>query len=175
MSIEIRPIPSTGGRYGAGVDGRIYRIDRGAPRPLRPDMAGSRREYEYVAISIGGVARRHSVHRLVCEAFYGACPFPGGHVRHLDGNPQNNLPSNLDWGTVSQNRKDTVAHGRHDARRRLTVQQANDIRASAESTLNLARMYGLTKTAIRRIRLGLSYRDDLPAAPPPNFPRTTQE
>lgn len=53
------------------------------------------------------------VHRLVATAFLGAEPFHGAVVRHLDGNPANNAVINLAWGSVSENNRDTVRHGRH--------------------------------------------------------------
>jgi len=41
-------------------------------------------------------------------------PQPDGHVvMHADGNPANNTPSNLSWGTYSDNNLDAVKHGTH--------------------------------------------------------------
>jgi hypothetical protein len=37
--------------------------------------------------------------------------------RHLDGNPTNNTPENLAWGTHAENCMDTVRHGRSRASR----------------------------------------------------------
>ena len=43
------------------------------------------------------------VHRLICEAFHGACPSGKFQVDHLDRNPSNNRPGNLRWVTPSEN------------------------------------------------------------------------
>jgi hypothetical protein len=52
------------------------------------------------------------VHVLVCTAWHGTRP-EGLVCRHLDGNPTNSVPSNLAWGTVSENAFDSVRHGGH--------------------------------------------------------------
>lgn len=44
-----------------------------------------------------------AVHRMVCEAFHGACPHEGWHVDHLNGNRGDNRPSNLEWVSPSTN------------------------------------------------------------------------
>ena len=50
------------------------------------------------------------VHALVAEAFIGPRP-EGAVTRHLDGDPLNNAPGNLTYGTQSQNVRDSIAHG----------------------------------------------------------------
>jgi hypothetical protein len=50
------------------------------------------------------------IHRIVAMAFLGESDLPL--VRHLDGNPANNIPSNLAWGTSQDNTDDRVRHGR---------------------------------------------------------------
>lgn len=44
-------------------------------------------------------------------------------------------------------------------RRKLTMEQAREIRASSLSTPALAKVYGVTKTTVRDIQLGKRYRD----------------
>lgn len=51
------------------------------------------------------------LHRLILEAFKGPCP-EGLECRHRDGNPANNRPSNLFWGTRSENIRDRIRHGK---------------------------------------------------------------
>ena len=50
------------------------------------------------------------VHRLVALAYFGEPP-PGKRlVRHLDGQPWNNTPFNLKWGSDRENNADTFKH-----------------------------------------------------------------
>lgn len=51
------------------------------------------------------------VHQLICRAFKGLPPSDKHEVRHLDGNPRNNAPSNLAWGTHKENCADQKIHG----------------------------------------------------------------
>ena len=49
--------------------------------------------------------------RLVCEHFHGAAPLGSrSHCRHLNGNPRDNRPENLAWGTCRQNLCETKKH-----------------------------------------------------------------
>ena len=43
------------------------------------------------------------IHRAVCEAFHGPCPFDGAVVIHIDEDATNNRPENLKWGTQKEN------------------------------------------------------------------------
>lgn len=61
----------------------------------------------------GRTRRNYSVHRLVLEAFVGACP-PGFECCHGDGDPANNALTNLRWDTRSSNVLDKVRHGAHN-------------------------------------------------------------
>lgn len=54
--------------------------------------------------------RRAFVHWLVALAFHGPCPRGCTLVRHLDGNPRNNRPDNLRWGTPAENARDREQH-----------------------------------------------------------------
>jgi hypothetical protein len=51
------------------------------------------------------------LHALILEAFKGPCP-PGLECRHLDGDPTDNRPSKLCWGTRSENIQDRIRHGK---------------------------------------------------------------
>ncbi|MFL6141660.1 MAG: HNH endonuclease [Labedaea sp.] len=50
------------------------------------------------------------LHALILEAFKGPCP-KGLECRHLNGDPTDNQPSNLEWGTRSENIQDRIRHG----------------------------------------------------------------
>ncbi len=76
-------------------------------RELRPGKSGSRRQYLTVVLK-GGI--RWDIHRLIAHVFIGECP-SGELVRHLDGNPSNNVVENLAYGTHKQNMSDAIIHG----------------------------------------------------------------
>lgn len=83
------------------------------PRILTPTLnpAG----YYFVGLYRDGKRKVWTVHRLVALCFQGPRP-DGMETRHLDGNPLNNHPWNLKYGTSSENNRDRVKHGRdHNA------------------------------------------------------------
>jgi hypothetical protein len=89
--------------------GRVRsRRRRGEPIILmpRPHSHG----YHRVNLYHAGVVHDAYVHRLVLEAFAGLCP-PRHNCRHLDGNPANNRPENLAWGTWEEQWEDKVRNG----------------------------------------------------------------
>ena len=63
------------------------------------------------------------VHRLVAEAFHGPSD---QQVRHLNGDPADNRPENLTYGTNSQNQIDSVTHGTHHMARRTHCPQGHE-------------------------------------------------
>ena len=64
-------------------------------------------------------------HRLVCEQVHGPAP-DGMEVLHLDDDKTNNSPSNLRWGTRSENMKMTRGKAKHH---KLTALDVAQIRA----------------------------------------------
>ena len=60
-----------------------------------------------------GENRRWYLHRLVLLTFRGEAP-EGYEGCHNNGDPSDNRLSNLRWGTSSDNKNDTVLHGRHN-------------------------------------------------------------
>lgn len=166
--VEIRDIVGYVGLYGAGDDGGIYRMDGARPRKLSPANTGS--GYKSITFCKNGIRKTGSVHRLVCEAFYGPCPSWASEVRHLDGDATNNDPCNLDWGTQQQNWGDKRAlghsiHSNHHAAI-LGPGDVAMIRSSREPATVLARRLGVSDTAVRSVRQGKTWRSPPPADPP---------
>jgi len=138
---------------------------------LSPNNIGG---YRQVSLLREGRTHYRKVHHLVAEAFIGPRP-PGAQIRHLDGNPGNNVPANLRWGTAAENSADRVAHGRQvrgetSPRARLTNANAKLIRQDywahrAPGSQRVrrgwlertARNYGLDKSSIIRIVRGETY------------------
>ena len=81
-------------------------------RPLTPEIM----HYGHLRVHVSTLSgrRRIMVHRLVLEAFVGPAPADKPIGCHRDGNPQNNTPENLYWGTPSSNTLDSVKHGTHN-------------------------------------------------------------
>jgi NUMOD4 motif/HNH endonuclease len=106
------PIPGYEGLYEASTLGRIWSIHRPGVgktgRILKQPLNASR--YPFVNLSKGGKTWPWTVHRLVMLAFAGPPP-PGQEVRHKDGNRANPALSNLEYGTRSENVRDTLRHG----------------------------------------------------------------
>ena len=101
MGCEVKKHPEY--RIYVSSDGLIYDMS------MRPKKL-TKRPDGYLVTSVGGrdmpIAR---VHRLVLETFVG--PSNGMEVRHIDGNPLNNVVSNLAWGTRKEQIADQKAHG----------------------------------------------------------------
>lgn len=137
MSEQWRKIPGYEGAYEASNLGRVRSVDREIIGRWGPHLRRGRilREfvdqdgYLRVAPSLHGKARSVGVHRLVLLAFVG--PRPDGYVAlHADGNPANNSPSNLSWGTYSDNTFDAVAHGTHRQTRKTHCPQGHPYSAA---------------------------------------------
>lgn len=111
--VEYRDIPGFPG-YRVGNDGSVwsnlsYRKDRYnvAFRSLK--LTPNNNGHLFVYLHVNSTPNKRYVHRLVLEAFVGPCP-ERMECRHLDGNPKNNLLSNLKWGTAVENQADRILH-----------------------------------------------------------------
>ncbi|QXN74235.1 HNH endonuclease [Gordonia phage Cafasso] len=105
-----RPIPGFEGHYDASDLGRIRSVKRATPHIMAQQWTG---KYFNAMICMNGRYRPYGVHRLVCMAFHGEPPSPGLHACHDNGDPTDNRPANLYWGTPGDNAVDMVRHGRH--------------------------------------------------------------
>lgn len=105
MSEEWRPVVGYEGLYDVSNAGRVRRVGGGYLRPMAMP-----RGYLQVALSSGGVERRHLVHRLVASAWLGPPP-PGTAVNHIDGDKANNRADNLEWATARQNTAHAIETG----------------------------------------------------------------
>lgn len=150
--------------YRAGSDGHIYsRTEhKGFGRVIYRDwypLKGhfTKKGYRTVSLCHNNKKVSRSVHRLICSAFHGPSPSPVHQVRHLDGNPNNNLPGNLCWGTQAENWQDRRIHGtasvgeKHPAAK-LTDQEREHIRWAVSRGLcsrrHAARALGMSESAI---------------------------
>ncbi|MFF6931557.1 HNH endonuclease signature motif containing protein [Streptomyces californicus] len=111
---------------------------------------------------ITGDRRKLWVHHAVLLAFVGPRP-EGQECRHLDGNPRHNHADNLAWGTRTENMRDKAIHGteptgEQKANHRITAEQARAIRVDTRPARVVGRDYGISHTAILRIRRGERWR-----------------
>lgn len=116
------PVVGYEGLYEVSDWGRVRSVDRtivdsigrsrfwpGKVLSFKPHPGGR----PVVGLTRGGRSKTALVHTLVAAAFIGPRP-KGSEVRHWpDPDPTNNRPSNLQYGTKSENMLDSVEHGTH--------------------------------------------------------------
>lgn len=166
MVEEWRDVVGYEGRYLVSSLGRIASLHcarglRKNPKVLR--LKTNRYGYRVITLTDERHNRKYpTVHLLVCEAFNG--PRPHGYVcRHLGGSTTNNIPANLAWGTVKQNKRDSIghgtwAHGEKFGRSKLKEHQVIAILADGRTQQAIADDYGVTQTCIQKIKAGLSWK-----------------
>lgn len=147
IAIEWRPVP--GWPCWASSDGQV----RGpSGMVLKPFVAPS--GHLHVLIR----RRKLRVHHAVLLAF--GFPRPADQeCRHLDGNPANNRLDNLRWGTRIENAADKERHGtllmgEQKTGHRLTTEQAMAILRDTRASRLVGADYGVSHTAVLRIRRG---------------------
>lgn len=103
------------------------------------------------------------VGHLVALAFLGKPP-DGYQCNHIDGDPWNNAPANLEWVTPSENFRHALrtglvkpARGTRQPQAKLTEADVRAIRASSEPHRQLAARYGVCKTNIGEIKSGKNW------------------
>lgn len=162
-----RPIAEWESLYEISDQGRVKslaRVDaRGHARKekiLRP----SREKHGHLVVVLcrKGQRLKQGVHVLVCEAFCGS-KRPGTEACHLDGDPSNNGPSNLMWGTRAQNMEHRDLHGRtmrgeSHCGARLTELNVTAIRMDPRSNGKVAAAYGVSRSAVAHLRRRLTWK-----------------
>lgn len=101
------------GYYKVSNQGRIMslaRKNRGVDMVMTPIKGGGGGKYRAVSLSVKGKIKKQFVHRLVAKAFI---PNPMGYleVNHLDGEPSNNMVTNLEWCDKRHNHLHAYAVG----------------------------------------------------------------
>lgn len=155
----MNPIPGCDGYY-ATAQGAIVSMRSGLMNTIKPRWAEG---YLVVTLKTGpkrSPRRKHPVHRLVNTAFNGPKPFPSAVTRHLSGDPSDNRPENLRWGTTKENAADAVRHGtavglrRGDAhiRTKLRFDVVKQIRQATVPQVVLAKQFGVSVCWIDRIQ-----------------------
>lgn len=135
MSEMWMPVPGWEGAYEVSDQGRVRSCDRvvgskgGTTRRIKGRVLQARFDtygYPHVVLSVDNRPVTRMVHHLVLEVFAGPRG-EGQQARHLDGDKTNNVPSNLAWGTGSENILDQVAHGTHIHARKISCPKGHPL------------------------------------------------
>jgi hypothetical protein len=123
------------GRYSVSNLGRVRRDAPGKGARVGRVLKRYSGHQEYWEVNLGYA--HHYVHRLVAEAFLGACP-PGKEVNHMDGDKRNAAAENLEYVTRAENAKHAFRlgltrvpglKGERNPNAKLTDSAVRDIRA----------------------------------------------
>ena len=115
--------------------------------------------YKYTTININGIKKQCRVNRLVWTAAHGKIP-DGYVVAHINNDKTDNRLSNLELLTPEQNSHNAKRDGLYLAgddcpQSKVTVEQSKEIAEiwafGGKSTIELAKMYGISKSRVQQI------------------------
>ena len=115
--------------------------------------------YPCASLCKNGIIKTHNIHKLVCMAFFGK-PKNGFQINHIDGNKENNILSNLEYCTQSENQLHRFrilkkGRGSSHGQSKLTEKQVLKIRKLYKDTNisqeALAIKYNISQTNISTI------------------------
>ena len=144
--------------YEVSQDGQVRVISKGL---ILKNLVMN--NYKYVSLSIDKRPKRIPVHRLVAEVWVDN-PKPDTNilVNHKNGDKQNNHYLNLEWVSPRTNALHALATGLSKNPRKLTMQQAEDIRKAYNENekityKELAEQYNVSVPVIHHIILKNTY------------------
>jgi hypothetical protein len=144
---------------------RSYKFCRRSPNDVLPRILSCYSlptGYQMIDLKDKGSRTKAYVHALVLEAFVGCRP-DGMQVAHLDGDPSNNMLSNLVYATPVENASHKVGHGtfvegqRH-YRSKLTNAQAAELFMSPLSISEAAERFGVSYHVAYHVRRRNTYK-----------------
>ena len=120
--------------------------------------------YNYVTLYADGKMYSKKVCHFIALAFYGERPV-GAQIRHLNGNPSDDRPENLRYGTPSENQRDRIAHGTDLRGSKNPASKLDEVSVMTIASLKgisssyvVARSFGVSPTTIQKIWAGRSWR-----------------
>jgi len=93
---------------------QVYSTRKGVPRRLSPTHHVTSGHLRFSLYHDNKKKETYGLHQLVAWTFIGKPPSKSAFVLHGDGNPQNNHPSNLRYGTRLENIKDAIKHSNNE-------------------------------------------------------------
>ncbi len=146
------------GRYEVSNEGRVRTLSyKGGPRVVV--MNATLDSWGYPTVTLASPRATFNVHRLVALAFLGPRP-ERLEINHIDSDKMNAAVTNLEYVTGTQNQRHAFAagtkshYGEKNPFAKLTgaeVQQIRDLYAAGFGTVELAQMYSIHRTTVRRI------------------------
>lgn len=104
------------------------------------------------------------VHRVMCEHRHGPAPTPEHYAAHSCDRGHEGCvnPWHLDWKTPSENQLDRHKNGEIQPRKKLTADQAREIRdlKGLERVQDTATRYGINESNVRLIQAGKTWREN---------------
>ena len=146
------PVVGYEGLYEVSDLGRVRSLARNTTKGKVLKLGFTGDKYQMIGLYKEGVKTSFRVHCLVAFAFLGH-KLDGMEIRHVNGNCLDNSRENLCYGTRQENIDDKVRHGTNlngckNPQAKLTKSDVLCIRSSMESQRQLARNYGVSKSAI---------------------------
>jgi len=130
------------GLYKVSNLGRVKSLPRNGTikteRVLVQKIAWNKRKQ--IALNKDDKRKSYCVHRLVAKAFLGL-PKEKHEVNHIDGNPQNNEVSNLEWVTKSDN----IKHAYRIGLKSLKGESHNQNKLTEKQVLKIRKLYAEKK------------------------------
>ena len=121
--------------------------------------------YPQKSVMVNGKRLTKKIHRMVLEAFVGVSEL---HVNHKNGIKHDNRLENLEYVTMSENQKHSVAmgllkplQGSKHGNAKLNEEKVIEIKkrlAKGESQASLGREYGVHEQIIYKIKHGISWK-----------------
>lgn len=150
------------GRYMVSNLGNILSLPnrlRNTSKLLKP----LKQKYGHLQVNLSnsGVICKKYIHILVASHFVDGYK-SGLFCCHKDGNPSNNIFTNLKWGTPLDNSLDRIAHGRSGKGEKHPQAKLTDICVidiknrllEKQSKASIARLYNVSESTIRFIANG---------------------
>ncbi len=137
-------------------------VDKSGKLRKQKELSVVKRGKGYCCVGLmkNGKQEHISLHRLVAEAFI-PNPLELPQVNHKDGNKENNHVSNLEWCTNQENiihafkkglKIPTCHVGEKNTKAKLNDNIIRYIRNSNESAKELSNRFGVSKSAIYKVR-----------------------